>query len=150
MVYVGATERKRIEILHLCDTMQALYAFNYQLSDNLKDELKARREVAKTATVRELRELRAALDIDIQRAVDAFGCIEQPAKFAAAFKSESRVTMKKKLDSQKIKLSKSDNRRKKPSPPLSQFFAQSPLAKANLDLERIPDYGRKLKIRENS
>jgi hypothetical protein len=27
--------------------MQALYAFNYQLSDKLKDELKARREVAK-------------------------------------------------------------------------------------------------------
>jgi hypothetical protein len=58
--------------------------------------------------------------------------------------------MKKKLDSQKIKLSKSDNQRKKPSQPLSQFFAQSPLAKANLDIERIPDYGRKLKFRENS
>jgi len=58
--------------------------------------------------------------------------------------------MKKKLDSQKTKLSKSDNRRKKTSQPLSQFFAQSPLAKANLDLERIPDYGRKLKFRENS
>jgi hypothetical protein len=27
-----------------------------------------------------------------------------------------------------------------------QFFAQSPLAKANLDLQRIPDYGRKIKI----
>jgi len=90
MVYVGATERKRIEILHLCDTMQALYAFNYQLGDKLKAELTTRREVAKTATVRELRELRAALDFDIQRAVDAFGCIERPAKFAAAFKSESR------------------------------------------------------------
>jgi antitoxin Phd len=25
---------------------------------------------------------------------------------------------------------------------LVEFFAQSPLAKANLDLERIPDYGR--------
>jgi hypothetical protein len=29
---------------------------------------------------------------------------------------------------------------------VSQFFAQSPLAKANPDLERIPDYGRKVKI----
>jgi hypothetical protein len=29
---------------------------------------------------------------------------------------------------------------------LVQFFAQSPLAKANLDLDRIPDYGRKIKI----
>jgi hypothetical protein len=58
--------------------------------------------------------------------------------------------MKKKLDSQKIKLSKSDNRPKKPSQPLSQFFAQSPLAKANLDLERIPDYGRKIKIGDKS
>jgi len=25
---------------------------------------------------------------------------------------------------------------------LVEFFAQSPLAKANLDLERVPDYGR--------
>jgi antitoxin Phd len=29
---------------------------------------------------------------------------------------------------------------------LSQFFAQSPLAKANLDLERVPDYGRKVEL----
>jgi len=29
---------------------------------------------------------------------------------------------------------------------LVQFFAQSPLAKANLDLERTLDYGRKIKI----
>jgi prevent-host-death family protein len=29
---------------------------------------------------------------------------------------------------------------------LSQFFAQSPLAKANLDLERVPDFGRKLEL----
>jgi prevent-host-death family protein len=29
---------------------------------------------------------------------------------------------------------------------LSQFFAQSPLAKANLDLERVPDYGRKVQL----
>jgi hypothetical protein len=29
---------------------------------------------------------------------------------------------------------------------VSQFFAQSPLAKTNPDLERIPDYGRKVKI----
>jgi hypothetical protein len=67
MVYVGATERKRTEILHLCDTMQALYAFNYQLSDKLKDELKARREVAKMATVRELRELREKIKLPISR-----------------------------------------------------------------------------------
>jgi hypothetical protein len=29
---------------------------------------------------------------------------------------------------------------------LSQFFAQSPLAKVNLNLERIPDFGRKVEI----
>jgi hypothetical protein len=29
---------------------------------------------------------------------------------------------------------------------LSQFFSQSPLAKTSPDLERIPDYGRKVKI----
>jgi hypothetical protein len=29
---------------------------------------------------------------------------------------------------------------------LTVFFAQSPLAKVNLDLQRIPDYGRKIKI----
>ncbi|HEY2234922.1 MAG TPA: hypothetical protein VGK01_15735 [Candidatus Angelobacter sp.] len=29
---------------------------------------------------------------------------------------------------------------------LTEFFAQSPLAKVNLDLQRIPDYGRKIKI----
>ena|SRR5215510_178647 len=29
---------------------------------------------------------------------------------------------------------------------LSEFFAQSPLAKANLDLERLPDYGRKIEL----
>jgi hypothetical protein len=57
--------------------------------------------------------------------------------------------MKKKLGSQKIKL-KSDSRRKKQPQPLSQFFAQSPLAKANVDLERIQDYGKKTKSGENS
>jgi hypothetical protein len=46
-------------------------------------------------------------------------------------------------------LEQSATRSKQPQR-LSQFFAQSPLAKANLDLERIPDYGRKLKFRENS
>ena len=29
---------------------------------------------------------------------------------------------------------------------LSEFFAESPLAKAKLDLERIPDYGRKIEL----
>jgi len=29
---------------------------------------------------------------------------------------------------------------------LVEFLAQSPLAKANLDLERIPDYGREVKL----
>jgi hypothetical protein len=29
---------------------------------------------------------------------------------------------------------------------LTEFLLQSPLAKANLDLERIPDYGRKIEI----
>jgi prevent-host-death family protein len=29
---------------------------------------------------------------------------------------------------------------------LIEFFAQSPLAKANLDLERTPDYGREVKL----
>jgi len=54
--------------------------------------------------------------------------------------------MKKKLESEKIKLPNSENRSRKHSQPLSQFFAQSPLAKANLDLERIPDYGREVKL----
>ena len=29
---------------------------------------------------------------------------------------------------------------------LVEFFAQSPLAKANLDLERVPDYGRPVEL----
>jgi hypothetical protein len=29
---------------------------------------------------------------------------------------------------------------------LVQFFAESPLAKANINLERKPDYGRKVKL----
>jgi antitoxin Phd len=29
---------------------------------------------------------------------------------------------------------------------LSRFFAESPLAKAALDLERLPDYGRKVEL----
>ncbi|HEY1524976.1 MAG TPA: type II toxin-antitoxin system Phd/YefM family antitoxin [Candidatus Angelobacter sp.] len=29
---------------------------------------------------------------------------------------------------------------------LSEFFAQSPLAKANLNLERTPDFGRKIEL----
>jgi hypothetical protein len=29
---------------------------------------------------------------------------------------------------------------------LVEFLAQSPLAKANLDLERTPDYGREVKL----
>ncbi len=29
---------------------------------------------------------------------------------------------------------------------LADFFAESPLAKANLDLERKPDYGRKVEL----
>ena len=29
---------------------------------------------------------------------------------------------------------------------LSQFFSESPLAKVELDLERVPDYGRKVEL----
>ena len=36
--------------------------------------------------------------------------------------------------------------RKRQPQSLSQFFAQSPLAKANLDLERVPDYGRAVQL----
>jgi antitoxin Phd len=36
-------------------------------------------------------------------------------------------------------------RRKQPQS-LSQFFAESPLAEAGLDLERLPDYGRKVEM----
>jgi prevent-host-death family protein len=35
---------------------------------------------------------------------------------------------------------------RKPSQTLVDFFAKSPLAKADLDLERTPDYGRELKL----
>jgi prevent-host-death family protein len=35
---------------------------------------------------------------------------------------------------------------RKPSRTLVDFFAQSPLAKADLDLERTPDYGRELRL----
>jgi hypothetical protein len=34
----------------------------------------------------------------------------------------------------------------KKSQSLTDFFAQSPLAKAKVNLERLPDYGRKIKI----
>jgi prevent-host-death family protein len=36
--------------------------------------------------------------------------------------------------------------RKKQPQSLSRFFAESPLATADLDLERIPDYGRKVEL----
>ena len=35
---------------------------------------------------------------------------------------------------------------RRPSQTLVEFFAQSPLTKANLDLERTPDYGRDVKL----
>jgi antitoxin Phd len=35
---------------------------------------------------------------------------------------------------------------RKPSQTLVDFFAQSPLAKADVDLQRTPDYGRELKL----
>lgn len=35
---------------------------------------------------------------------------------------------------------------KKQPQTLVEFFAQSPLAKTNLDLERTPDYGREVKL----
>jgi prevent-host-death family protein len=35
---------------------------------------------------------------------------------------------------------------RKPSQTLVEFFAQSPLARADLDLERTPDYGREVKL----
>jgi antitoxin Phd len=37
------------------------------------------------------------------------------------------------------------NRGKQPTD-LVEFFAQSPLAKANLDIERVPDYGRTVEL----
>jgi len=36
---------------------------------------------------------------------------------------------------------------RKPFQTLVDFFAQSPLAKADIDLERTPDYGRELKLK---
>jgi prevent-host-death family protein len=35
---------------------------------------------------------------------------------------------------------------RKPSPTLVDFFAQSPLVNADIDLERTPDYGKELKL----
>jgi prevent-host-death family protein len=36
--------------------------------------------------------------------------------------------------------------RKRQPQSLSRFFAESPLATADLDLERLPDYGRKVEL----
>jgi len=90
MAYIGATEKKRTEVLNLCDTLQALYAFNYQFDDALRAKISKRRQIAKVATVGELRKLKATLNEEIRYAADGFGCVEKPSKFAASFKSDSR------------------------------------------------------------
>jgi hypothetical protein len=56
--------------------------------------------------------------------------------------------MKKKKSERRSKAAKKVKHQTSSKQPknLTEFFAKSPLAKANLDLERIPDYGRKIEI----
>ncbi len=56
--------------------------------------------------------------------------------------------MKKKKSPSRKKNTKATTKQIKSKQPQSlvQFFAQSPLAGVNLDLERIPDYGREIEL----
>ena len=56
--------------------------------------------------------------------------------------------MKKKKPQRRSKAAKKVKHQTSSKQPqsLTEFLLQSPLAKANLDLERIPDYGRKIEI----
>jgi len=90
MAYVSAVVKKRQEIQDLCDVIQALYAFNYQLSESVHDQIVSFRRSAETASAKELRNLRDLLVVNVKKASSAFGCVHSPMKFAKWFKSVSR------------------------------------------------------------
>jgi hypothetical protein len=90
MTYISAVEKKRQDIQDLCDALQALYAFNYQLSETIREQILSFRHTAETASAKELRSLRDTLILNVKKAADAFGCVHPPIKFSKWFKAVSR------------------------------------------------------------
>jgi hypothetical protein len=75
----------RPAILDKCNTIQALCAFNYQFTPQLKSHLDEIRSEVSAAPANRLRLLRDHLDQNIERVVDTFGCVVKPKKFADGF-----------------------------------------------------------------
>jgi len=81
---MSVRELKR-SILENCDTLQAILAFNYQLTAEVKERLDVNRSIVLTTTARELRRIQDAVEEDVVRVAAFFGSLQKPKQFAAEF-----------------------------------------------------------------
>jgi hypothetical protein len=79
---MGVRELRR-EILEDCDTLQAIFAFNYHFSPKVKDALDAYRRLVPVSAARRLREMRDCVKNDLKNAASHYGCLQNPREIAA-------------------------------------------------------------------
>jgi hypothetical protein len=77
-------------ILIQCDILQAIWAFNYRLTPDLKRTLDEYRSKSLVSTARSLRIMRDAVKQDVAIQARRFGCVQKPREFAAKFIGYSR------------------------------------------------------------
>ena len=76
-------------VLKCCDVVQALYSFNYQFTDEIRQDLEGIRRETQYAHARQLRDRRDHLKEQITVAARAFGCKDEPHRFAQWFKENT-------------------------------------------------------------
>jgi len=80
----------RPEILRNCDILQAILAFNYSLTEELKSQLDAIRSATPSAPAKTLRDFRDQLRTNLKAAVKGFGCLRNPSRLAGTLIVASR------------------------------------------------------------
>lgn len=83
----------RVEVLQLCDILQAILTFNYRYATDTRTDLDQIRRDLPIAPARWLRQTRDSLRENVKGAVKHFGCKENPKKFAKWFKENSKTEL---------------------------------------------------------
>lgn len=74
----------KLEVFKNCDVLQAILAFNYSLTKKVKSELETIRSRTPNAHAKGLRDIRDQLRANLKRVTKEFGCLVDPAPFAAS------------------------------------------------------------------